>query len=307
MDFFQDLRDEVVKALPHDPKDRAALTALSDGELLGWLFNWLDRLVLAQPRVVLESLEFKAASLPADAAKDLQQLIGKIARGDELSPHLSRSVREGFKPPPSTSAKAKLSKRADLDLLLNDWGIHHLHLSQEFELDGFVKRGELVLLAVFTPDTANLLDVLPHGNWTNQHLVEVAVRNWPDAGLFYSLGEGVRLVTPIDQFDRKEIRSVGINSPVEVDGRVYLSRGVGITSVGTSVRSTRRALNLLDTLDDVVEKLKQNPEYLRPNIEQSGKKYPVDPDFQLVLCRGRSDFGFAIKEKKTGVFIPIAA
>ena len=69
----------------------------------------------------------------------------------------------------------------------------------------------------------------------------------------------------------QRFRSVGITSVVEVDGKVYLSRGMGITGAGISLRSTRRALRLLHTLKDVAGKLKQDPEHLRPNIEQTGK------------------------------------
>ena len=77
------------------------------------------------------------------------------------------------------NARGDLKTRRDLDLLIADWGIHHLHLSPE--RDG--RRTGDLLFAVFRPDDAYLLQILPHGNWAELSLLETIVRNWPDGAL----------------------------------------------------------------------------------------------------------------------------
>ncbi len=305
MDLFQDLRDEVLKWLPHDKSDRAALMALDEWELAARFFNWLERLVHAHPRVAAKSREYLSLSLSADEVENLKRLVEKIENGKELEPHLSRSVSQGFTPGAPTGEN-KLSDRRDLDLLLNDWGIHHLHLSHDLESDGFVRRGGLVLYAIFKADTAYLLEVMAH-EWTDQHLVEVAVRNWPGAELFRSF-QGVNgLETAVSRSDRKGTRSAGIASPIEVDGKVYMSRMLGLTASGISIAATTRAQGLLDTIEDITQQLGRDPQYFRSRVKQLGKSYPANPQFHLLLCKGASGFGFAIKEQATGVIIPIAA
>lgn len=276
MDLFQDLRDEVVKWLPHDQGDRSALMALNDEELTIVFFNWLERLVHPHPRTIFKSREYSANVLPPDKVRDLEQLIKKIQNGDDLTPHLSSRVLQGFAPRARTTptTKKKLSSRKDLDLLLNEWGIHHLHLSHDVESDGFV-GGDEILFAIFTPDAAYLLDVTQHGQWTNQHFVEVAVRNWPSAGLFHAMKGVIGSAWNASQSERKQLRSAGITSSVEVDGRVYLSRTVGLSASGHSLHASTRALRLFDAIEQITEKLKQNPEYLRPDLERCAKRYPA--------------------------------
>lgn len=53
-----------------------------------------------------------------------------------LTPHLSRAVKVAHEP---NGAAAKLNRRKDRDLLVADWGLHHLHLSTAIEADGFVE------------------------------------------------------------------------------------------------------------------------------------------------------------------------
>jgi hypothetical protein len=300
--------NEILKWLPHDKGDLGALTALDDSELTATFFNWIDRLVHPHPRVAARSREYTSKSLSSDIAMDLQHLVEKIEEGTDLTPHLSRQVMQGFSPGRPTRKK-DLSKRKDLDLLLNDWGIHHLHLFHAPHPDGsgFVARTDLVLFAIFTFDTAYLLEVMPHGTWTNQHLVEVAVHNWPGSQLFYPFPKLQGLKSPISQTDRKLLRSIGITSPIEVDGKIYASRALGIMTTGITTQAIRRADQLFDALEEIARELEKDKQYLLRRIEQITKSYPTEPQFQLVFCKGPAGFGFGIKEHVSGAIIPVGA
>jgi hypothetical protein len=301
MDFFADLRREIVKVLPHDAANPAIVSALnkmSDFELLTRFFNWLDRHVHAHPRIV--ELSPDCTSALADHQPDIGLLIDKIRRGGDLTPHLSKDVMVGY----TTRAKNKPSK--DLDLLLNDWGIHHLHLSQTIKSDGFVKRGGPLLFAIFTREVAYLLDVMPHGQWENQRLVEIAARNWPNRGLFIQLALVDGISSTITQADRKTLRHCGVLALVEVDGKVYASRTFGISSAGTSSQASRRARDILHWIKALTEKMNQEPDCLRPIIETAAT-YPSQPDFSVAFWNGSADFGFVVREARTGVAMPIPA
>ena len=74
--------------------------------------NLTKRLVRPSPRAVLKTHSF---SCPPDLAAGLTEVERKISSGEDLSPHLSRLLRN-----PSFN-----------DPLLNDWGIHHVHLGNK--------------------------------------------------------------------------------------------------------------------------------------------------------------------------------
>jgi hypothetical protein len=112
--------------------------------------------------------------------------------------------------------------------LLNDWGIHHLHLSEVDRGDGFVVRTGDLLFAVFRRNDAYLLDILGHGGWTDESLVEIAVSNWPHSGLFQHV-PNMTLQSPVSEDLRKKLRDSGIYTPVQLPTGVAfgprLSRG----------------------------------------------------------------------------------
>ena len=178
MNFENDIRRHVLTHLPHEVADTPTLAAKGIGDLLSIYFNWLHRLVPARPRQIHRSRSLLANPLAADPVhrQGLDQLIEKIENGTDIAPHLSRGILCGFKPKDPTKPKALL-KRPDLDLLLNDWGIHHLHISTKLDKDGFVERRPShpprpLLFGIFRPDAAYLIDLMQHGDWTHTHLLE---------------------------------------------------------------------------------------------------------------------------------------
>src|SRR5262249_60253000 len=89
----------------------------------------------------------------------------ELAAGADPTPRLSR----------------KLLKRGFNDKMLNDWGIHHLHLGLSMEPEGrFITRTGDVLFVLFRDDDAYLIDVREHGAWCDGDLVEIVHTNWPE-------------------------------------------------------------------------------------------------------------------------------
>ena len=128
-----------MKNLPYDRGD-AALVAYLNGlaahGLLVVYHNWMNRLVKPQPRVVRKSKAFQLNPLTTQRAT------------------LLRSSR--------TSNRGETSQ----------------NISVEIDPDGFVSRGkqkhadEPLLFAVFQQQTAYLIDIMKHGDWARDHVLE---------------------------------------------------------------------------------------------------------------------------------------
>jgi len=299
--FENDIRQEILKALPFDKSDQALaaeISATSTHDLLTRFYNWLDRLVHPHPRETFLSREYIFRQLPAKAQVQLQLLQEKIERGDHLGPHLSRGIRFGLEKATPTSSKKNLNKKRDLDLLLNDWGIHHLHLSDIAEQDGFVERGDLVLFAIFRQKEVALLDVLPHGAWTDDNLVAIAVRNWPAANLFVPLKGIISSTHTFSAADRKQLRGAGISTFISVDGKTYSPPHGGISTAGTS--SSMKVFRFRKQLRVIEKDLAEGRELIRKNFEEAGRALPDDPDFRIAFVHTDEDWFFVLKEALTG-------
>lgn len=151
----------VLGALPHDRSDPHVVTPLRSkhpGTLLALYYNWCNRLISAHPRKVMRSGPFNQKLVSAEQPDDIGKIIADIEQGVDLTKYLSCRVRVGFELP-KKSTKKKLRQLRHLDLLLNEWRIHHLHLNSTIEANGLVKRGNPLLFAMFLPGKAYLLDI----------------------------------------------------------------------------------------------------------------------------------------------------
>lgn len=115
--------------------------------------------------------------------------------------------------------------RKFMDHLLNKWGFRHFHC------DG----GAMLVFVHFCERTgiARVIDLVPHdGNWRiEKRLVEIVVRNWPNAGIAAEFGRGGSRLT---EEDLLLARKQGLNMTVNVDGAYYLPAQRALMSDGTS-------------------------------------------------------------------------
>ena len=240
------LQDEVLLRLGPDAKKDLGNESLANLLIVFW--NWRDRFPAVQPRTAHLSPAVQAHN---EHAADVVELVREIEAGTDLKPHLSKRIEAAYS---KDDPKKPLKRRTDLDLLLADWGIHHLHLSSEIDSDGWAKRGKDLLFVCFARDDAYLIDVMDHQSWTELRLLEIIVHEWPNAGLIMGAMSGLRLVKgPTDQ-ERKQLREAGVAQPVEIDGTVYMPRTQ--TTAGTAIDITQKVNGLFHGLDQ----LSHNPE-----------------------------------------------
>lgn len=207
---------------------------------------------------------------------------------------MSRRVVHGY----VNANGKKPHQRADLDLMLSAWGIHHLHFSQVVEPDGFVKRDGPIIFAVFRPDDAFLIDIMTHKDWAREHVIEVIVRNWPNAGLVHEMKDVVGLTRTIDDDDRKTLRNAQVNTPLEIDGKVYMPDG-GMTTSGVGVDTVRQADMMMDQFEAFASLYEDNPQSIISQVTANGAGWPNEPEFVVEF---RPD-GYGVTEMKTAVFL----
>jgi hypothetical protein len=269
--------------------------------LVALYLNWRNRFIPAEQRRVFRSVQFGANPAYAKHKADINRLLGKIAAGADLTPHLSDRIGTAYE----VNRKGSL-KGAALDLTLNEWNIHHLHFGHEIAAGSrFVKRcwGKPELLfAIFRPGAAYVLDVLTHDDFTNDELVRIAVRNWRDRGLFLrvnGLPGPQRCVTPKD---RGAARSKRGNVLVEVDGEFYVAPDA-ISQAGVSMNTVRGGDLLRDNLDAYSGNEDVLVAHMRADPENIGRRIPDCPSFELVEAPAERGYGFGIRERACGALL----
>jgi hypothetical protein len=302
MGLTDSLCNYILTNLPCDrdnPDVDTALRAMQPGRLLVTYINWQNRLISASPRKVLRSPVFDQNLVALDRSTAIKQIVDDIERGRDLTKYLSRRVMVGFALPPNPTKK-QLNLREDLDLLLNDWGIHHLHISTSVEADGFVARDGPLIFAVFKEHSAYLIDVMNHREWTNEHLIQVIVRTWPDAGLAFELKGVIPPKQTYTAEERAKLRGAGISSFVTIDGRAFMPSS-GISTAGTSTQASLTAMHILRTLKQFEEKVKADPVEILNFIRQHGADIQGDPAFEFAFFNQ----GFGVIETTSGFAISL--
>jgi hypothetical protein len=295
--FEEDIRQHVLHELRREPAADPPLNAMDAHELLIVYRNWLNRLVSIHPRMVHLSKAMIANPLTTDGkyAPGLAAITSKIQRGTDVTPHLSRGIKYGYDPA-TVSSGAALQRRRDLDLLLNDWGVHHLHLSTDLESDGFVKRDGPVLFAAFRSDDVYFIDIMQHGDWTREHVLEVIVDEWPGAGLVQEVPEAAGVGYTPTEDDLKKLRKSGISTLIQIHGKSYRPVA-GLTTAGVSLVTMQTVLPVFESIKWFERKLIDDPNFVAQAMSGEGVAVPADPELHFAFFQ---EGGYGVIERKSG-------
>ncbi|MDA9414090.1 hypothetical protein XH81_04330 [Bradyrhizobium sp. CCBAU 25360] len=262
----------------------------------------MRRHIFRNARKVHISKAYAANPITTQRKADLDALISKIETGEELKPHLSTRVATVLEP-----SSKKLARRQDLDLMLIEWEVHHLHISQEMQPNGFVKRDDPLLFCVFHTRDAYLLDVMTHKDFNRDHILKVMADEWPNAGLIHELKASagqkiIGLAKKYTEDERNALRKIGINTLVEIDGRVYKPAG-GMTGAGTSVRASLAADKVITSTNRLEHALRTDPGQFQRFAQQYGLTWPQNPTFEFGVLEPT---GLAFKELSTNLALAVA-
>jgi hypothetical protein len=200
---------------------------IADDRILDSFFDSLRRRPAARPRRIWVADDFHCPQALDPGWKVLQE---KVVNGDDLGPHLS----------------FRHSCLTNLDGLLNEWGVHHLHLGTgpSFKDRSYIGRTAPLLFALITEDDFYAINVYPHGAWESTGILESLHRNWPQVINRYRI-KGIQ-GEPLREEQRKRLRSANVQTATAVsDGTVYMAIGGGVAGSGTSVEAVFRAARML--------------------------------------------------------------
>jgi hypothetical protein len=280
------MRRHILNALPVDRS--ATMRDLNFRSLLHVFAAWRSRVPPKGPRRVHVSAELLANPERAPFGDGLASVIREIALGDDLRPRMSLGIEHAYAPdvPPLL---ARRQGGRHLDALLDDWGIHHLHVYVEPHRSrpGFTRRSPYVLLVAFQPHDAYLIDLAGHesdgANWSALSILETVVRNWPKAGVVLPVGALGLVGGNSSDEDRRLLRTFGVRGPVEIDGGVWMP-GIGLGGTWESV--SRHAMDTTWFLSGH----QPTEEDVRAGLSEMAAKHGV-PDTWQGHVDG-DDFGF---------------
>jgi hypothetical protein len=260
--------------------------------------NWSHRFIPPRPRRVHLSKVLQDNPLVSDLEhrQALEALIEKIRTGAILTSHLSDRVLRGYEPADPSKPKA-LSKRKDLDLLLNDWLIHHLHIGPTLKRSGFF-GGDLMLFAAFKPHDAYLIDLMGHGNWEHEHLIEVIVREWPTQNLALILNG----ILPGEQFsreDRRCLRNVGMPTTLNIDGTPVMGAGC-LSTAGTSGNAQYQVGQIHSHLVAFVHRIADDPNHVADILGERRQPMPDKLDLHFEFFKTG---GYGIVDSQIGQIV----
>lgn len=229
MDFFADL-DRLAKGMMrqrgfHIPREEPGEDNFTE-KLLHILLLDEAKNIVPIPRTVEESdtIEKRLKEIPEHRRIAYAAIKKKLEDGEDVLGHLSD--------------KAKKSKFTDL--LLADWGIHHLHLSihKKKPSDRFYQRSGFLAFVKIELDKALIVDIRPHGEdsvFCKRELLEILHRNWPDQLEPHRLRSVIDVAYEPSDEERHALRKAGVNVITKIGDAVYMGPGGGITGAATSL------------------------------------------------------------------------
>lgn len=298
LDLKKDIRSHILATLPHDAGAAPELLAMSIPNLLCRFLNWKARIPQPARYRLRFSPTFSANPKRSNYSVSLSALLDDMRGAQPLWKYLSRQVATHGYVVESTS------KSRDKDWLLNDWGIHHLHVGMITDLDGFVSRSrslpDVLLYVAFKRSTAYVIDLGDHSDLVGGRVIRSMIDAWPDEELALELGvQGVCRST--NDRARYELRKSGCAGHMVHNGKVYVSRTGGVSTAGTNLDCRIQADFILRQVGEFERMVGADPSFLRTMFHQSGLRMPVLPQFRFKF----RPHGFGAVERTTGVYIPL--
>lgn len=230
------------------------------------------------------------------------QIVADIEHGRNLTRYLSRRVEIGFDLPRARSTK-NLYKRGHLDLLLDDWGIHHLHVSTTTDPDGFVERADPIIFAIFKPERAYFIDAGTHRDFARGQLIRIIIETWPDDGLAFELKGILGGARSYTDEERTKLRAAGLSVlSVQINSRCFAPAG-GFSTAGISDKASINSERIMRTLTLFEEQIRADPTPIIETMRHYGG-HPTDaPEFEFSFFQE----GFGVIETRSGVAIGLGS
>ena len=269
-DYEKDIREIILNEFSQYLRGNAILQlkkGLSLSSLMLNFSNWKNRFITPKPRKIYISKELKANPIARNKQNILNEIIGELQTGKDINHRLSKKVYEH-----SYCFNSK-SYTPDKDLLLNDWGIHHLHLNNRKKAGKNRGSGQLLFLKIYD-SRAFLIDILDHksSNFANSNLLKIIKSNWAELLEPYKLNGVKGLSHNCTNEEHFQLRKAGVSVLREVDGEFYCMGG--ISASGHDVNQLTKIDRFLLHLKNIKQslELEENIQELKQQLEKRFEK-----------------------------------
>lgn len=246
-------------------------------EFLQYHTLWIPKI----PREVHISKQLNESQKFKQYEKAIAFIREKIEKGEDIMPF--------------ASARKKPSKKGGNpynDDLLNDWGIHHLHLGTEYDKNGKIKRSDDLLFCIINSKSVYFIDIQRHSNddkdkynWTNTELLEIVYDNWSELLEPYDIGK-FGVIKPFRVHNSSDIyalRKSNLNTVVTLsNGKSFMSIGGGFATDGTS-------MNVVLCKNAIIKELKRIEKIFQTNqqiISELSNYYEIKlVDFEMDMMK----------------------
>lgn len=257
-------------------------SSISDEDIPFKYFTVSLRTIQKKARVIHKPANF---SCPIDLQNGLALLEDKIIKGKSLFPHQSKS----------------LNKLSSEDYLLYSWSIHHFHLGETIEADGFIKRTGPVLFAYVTDGDFYMIDIKQHGAWSDKGLLQTLYDNWPS--LLESWRVNGQTVVNFNSSDIGQLRKAHINTIVELDdGSSFIGPGFGVTTAGTPAEATMKYAEIRRFVESFITDLRKDPtNFLKTKYSDAEIASMQNVDFDFYLDKNTQNQIIAV-DRNHGIY-----
>lgn len=197
----------------------------------------------------------------------MKRLETEIENGANLNSYLSRSIMNCSKD----------------DLMLYDWGIYHLHISDKLDTrksDGFMERSDLLLYALFDDDKAYFIKTINHKGennmWTKKECLDIINDNWPHLLEPYVMKCLSKEQQYISDDERRIIRKNHGNTFITLNnGVVIMPPNMGLVCDGSPFKAVYAADYLKKQLNDVQSSIINDISDFRKQIKSNEDIYEI--------------------------------
>ena len=259
IDFVRDAKELFRRRL----EAMGVIVKHDDDPIISWYIYSERRIPIFQRKVV----KAKGFSCPPLFKKKLKKLEKDIEKGVNLIPYLSRLVMDCSKD----------------DLMLYDWGIYHLHISDNLDTkksDGFMERSDLLLYALFNNDKAYFIKIINHKGennmWTKKECLEIINDNWPQLLEPYIIKGVAEEQQYISDDERSALRKKHVNTFITLNnGVVIRPPNMGFMCDGTPIKAVYDADNLKKQLNEVQSNIMNDISNFRKQIKSNEDIYEI--------------------------------
>lgn len=231
--------------------------------IISW-YIYRGRTIPISRRKVVKAKGFSCPPLFTEKLKSLET---KIENGANLDSYLSRSIMNCSKD----------------DLMLYDWGIYHLHISDNLDTkksDGFMERSDLLLYALFNNDKVYFIKTINHKGennmWTKKECLEIINDNWPHLLEPYVMKGVAEEQQYISDDERSALRKNHVNTFVTLNnGVVIMPPNMGFMCDGTPIKAVYDADNLKKQLNEVQSNIMNDISNFRKQIKSNEDIYEI--------------------------------